>query len=325
MRNLLIVICLLSLASCAPIAGIQEKEDHLAYLPRIDQQNLLSLYQPLFLIEKPDIPYNRIGTPHAEFDEDGKESISVDPTTASIYAETRRFKTERNLYTNLIYRVHFSETPWGLIPFQIAVGKNVGLFIIVTLNSANLPVLYTTVHTCGCYLAFIPTSYLPHDAYPTNWPEGKQIVYSKILPAQLNMNGYIPGQRLPVIFLENASHRVKGVWLADLPILREYPTDTPNLLPMATLEELSLKGTEGTTSFYESSGARTGYVKGSHKPLERLLMSWWALDWRIGEDKKLGENTTDPPIFFTSLKPWARDLSDMRDFPTFLSYWGWNL
>lgn len=34
-------------------------------------------------------------------------------------------------------------------------------------------------------------------------------------------------------------------------------------------------------------------------------------------------NAVNP--FYTSLKPWARTASDMRDFPGFLAYYGWKL
>lgn len=54
-------------------------------------------------------------------------------------------------------------------------------------------------------------------------------------------------------------------------------------------------------------------------------MSWWALDWRVGEDKKFGRHTSDGPVFYTSLRPWDRKRSDMRDFAGFLAYWGWRL
>ena len=53
-------------------------------------------------------------------------------------------------------------------------------------------------------------------------------------------------------------------------------------------------------------------------------MSWWALDWRIGEDKKLGKNEDDGIRFYTSLKPWSRRASDLRNFKTFLRYWEWK-
>jgi hypothetical protein len=94
--------------------------------------------------------------------------------------------------------------------------------------------------------------------------------------------------------------------------------------PMDELENISA-GDGNVVSFYETSGARAGYVRNSGKIWERLLISWWALDWRVGEDKRFAPGESDGPVFYTSLKPWARQESDLLDFPGFLRYWGWKL
>ena len=98
--------------------------------------------------------------------------------------------------------------------------------------------------------------------------------------------------------------------------------DTP-LRPMEDLQSIPLG--DSTISFFEKDGSRTGYVKGSYKPFERLLMSWWSFDLRVGEDKAYWPKEKTGAIFYTSLKYWAREDSDMRNFPRFLKYWGWNL
>jgi len=324
-RNFIWIILLQLVVSCAPLSQVQDKSEQLAYFPRSKDQTLQTLHLPTFIIEKRNKPYNRIGTPKAALTENGEEEIYTDPQEATIYVEERKFKTADDTYTNLIYRSHFSETPYGLFPFQIGAGKNVGLFVIVTLNSSNKPVLYTSVHTCGCYLAFIPTTYLSREAYPPDWPEKEQVVYSETLPALLDPMDKTMNNPTLMILLRDASHRVKNVWLSDKSSLNHFATNPVELHPITSLEHLLLKGSNQTTSFYETSGNRIGYVKGSYKPLERLLMSWWTLNWKIGEDKKLSVDKTAPPIFFTSLKPWARNASDLREFPSFLHYWGWNL
>lgn len=324
-KYLFIVVLLQFLVSCAPVAPVLDKSDLLAYIPDEKEQTTFTQHHPVFIIEKPRMAYNRIGTPGAELTGNGKEKIYVDPQVATIYTEKRLFRSNSNTYTNLIYRIHFRETPYGLFPFQLGAGKNVGLIIIVTLNGSNQPVLYTSVHTCGCYLAFIPTTHLPRSAYPVDWPEHQQIVYSEILPSRLDPKQANMKESAVMILLRDASHRVKDIWIADGSTLGTVMTAQIEQQPLAMLEKLPIGSGSHTTSFYETAGAREGYVKGSHKPLERLLMSWWAFDWRIGEDKKLGRDKRDPPLFFTSLKPWAREASDLRDFPTFLQYWGWNL
>lgn len=54
-------------------------------------------------------------------------------------------------------------------------------------------------------------------------------------------------------------------------------------------------------------------------------MSWWTFDLYIGNDKRLGDPAETGTVFYTSLKPWARDKSNMWFFADFLDYWGWQL
>ena len=324
LKRLFFIIPLLSslfLSSCASLPKHPPVRELKTYKTS-DDKSLLSRYSPLFIIEKYEDEFNLIGTAVAQMTKDTKEEIFVDHGRPTIYTERRNFQTSKGSYTNLIYRIHFEKVPFGLIPFHIGQGKNVGLFVIVTLNSKNEPLLYTTVHTCGCYIAFIPTSYMPYDALPKGWEKERQSVFGESLPGLLNYNGLSLNDAKLMILIRGASHRVKDIWLAHNDSLKKYNTVIADTQAMISLERLPLK--DGTSSFYETSGSRKGYVKGSQKTWERLLMSWWAFDWRVGEDKKLGETKHDGPLFYTSLKPWAREKSDLRDFANFLTYWGWN-
>jgi len=284
---------------------------------------LLNRYSPVFIVESPDDSFNLIGTPSARITIDGEEEIFVDHTAPTIYSETRNFQTAKDSYTNLHYQIHFSRVPFSLIPFHIGQGKNVGLITIVTLNSSNKPVLYTTVHTCGCYIAFVPTSYMPHDAFPNSWIKKQQSVFGETLPGFLDYSTFILSDTKLAMLIREGSHRIKDLWLTPSSSLIQYDTAITDMQPITSLTQLPLE--DKRTSFYETHGPRKGYVKGSHKPWERLLMSWWAFDWRIGEDKKLGRDKGDGVLFYTSLKPWSREASDLRDFANFLSYWGWRL
>jgi len=289
-----------------------------------NDKTLLERLAPVFVIESPNHDYNLIGTPGAAITDLSKETVFVDPGKATVYTREKKFKTSKGSYTNLVYRVHFSEIPSGFDPFHIGQGKNVGLIVIITLNTDNEPLLYTTVHTCGCYLAFIPTSFMPENRFPDHWTKEPQSVYSEELPGFLDYTA-LPGfAARALIFLRDGSHRVKKMELNTADSLKKFDRVDAATRPLAALEALSM--TDGrTTSFYETSGYRKDYVKESHKPWERILMSWWAFDWRIGEDKKFGIDKSDGIMFYTSLKPWGKKKSDMRDFSAFLRYWGWNL
>ena len=96
-----------------------------------------------------------------------------------------------------------------------------------------------------------------------------------------------------------------------------------NTVPMGHLEKLSTNS--GNTSFYHSDGVLKGHVKGSVKPLETLFMSLISLDFFVGTDKIYADAAETGNPFYTSLKPWRRNDSDMWNFATFLNYWGWRL
>jgi len=79
------------------------------------------------------------------------------------------------------------------------------------------------------------------------------------------------------------------------------------------------------TSFYYSEGTMKGFVKGSVKIWESLFLSLVSLDLYIGSDKIYGNPDITENKFYTSLKPWNRDASEMWDFKRFLEFWGWRL
>lgn len=327
--RLFTILLALSLAGCAP-APPRPSMTGFKPISLEKGRDLLSIHAPVFLIKDPDKEHNLIGTVRAEISDSLEEKIFVDTSKPAIYTEIRTFTTERGTYKNLIYRIHFQEIPSSISPFYLGAGKNVGLIVIITLNSLDQPLLLTTVHTCGCYLAFIPFSFLDPEQFPGNWNIQEQKVYGENLPGLLpypkttgktivNPNGL-----KPLIFLAADTHRVQDVRVAPLESLAPQTIILADRKTLGSLEHLPTeKG--GTTSFYETSGSRQGYVKSSQKIRERLFISWWALDWRVGEDKKLGQNKNDGTTFYTSLKPWAREESDLRDFKSFLRYWQWGL
>ena len=296
-----------------------------AYIPARGS-SLLARFAPVFLIENDHIPHNRIGTPIARKDHEGTVHISIDPDQPTFYSQQVPFQTPNGQYTNLIYRIHFQETPSTLSPFYLTSGKNVGLLVIVTLNTQEQPVLITSVHTCGCYLAFTPTSFLPQEFLPAGWEKAIQQIYGESLPGILKLttnqphNGWTPRT---IVTIRADTHRVMGITQEDeVDLIGRHKAITTPLLPMQALQAIAIDGT--TTSFFETDGARKGYVKESFKPRERLFMSWWTMDWQIGEDKAYSPGDTGT-TFYTSTKFWARNQSDMRIFPQFLRYWGWNL
>jgi len=317
------LVLLLFLTSCATLPEHSKDKNQLAYIADYDE-TITRRHLPVFIIANSNENHNLIGTPSVKITGETKEEIYINAERPSIYSEIRKFSTQNDSYTNLIYRIHFASVPFSLFPFHLGWGSNVGVFVVVTLNSDGMPILYTIVQTCGCYLAFIPTSYMPPDAFPDDWNKERQTVYGESLPGLLDLKDVPFNQAITLIFIKNGLHRVEDITVSNVDVLMDYKTEKALIQPLGSLQRLSFVG-GGSTSFYENSEDRKGYVKGSSKPWERLLMSWWALDWKVGQDKNLGKDKEDSPLFYTSLKPWARDESDMRFFSTFLKYWGWKL
>jgi len=290
----------------------------------VDREILLQRLAPVFVVQGATRSYNCIGTARAELDAQGNERIFIDPSSATVYAMQRTFVTEHGTYRNLIYRTHFPWVPFSLLPFYLNAGDNGGLLIIVTVDANDTPLLVTTVHTCGCFVAFFPTSLLPASEYPSGWNTAGQTVYGVALPGLLPLEQGTQDDMVPVVTVSAGVHCVVDLALRPRPeIVAGSEDGAVRLAPMEELDNLPLA--DGFTSFFYDEGGAKGYVKGSSRPLERLLMSWWAFDWRIGEDKRYDPAGVAGPRFFTSLKFWQRDASNMNDFARFLRYWGWGL
>ncbi len=290
-----------------------------------DQATDFSRFAPIFIAEQTTHAFNRIGKPRARLSDSDDEQIDIDVTQPFVYVDRQNFTTALGSYTNLIYRIHFEKTPFSLLPFHITAGNNNGLLTVVTLDARNRPLLITTVHTCGCFLAIVPTSFLPTTAYPESWATDSQWIYGITLPGRLQFSEPLAEATRITIHLKNETHRVVDIKLQSMDeIAHQFPIKRLNIAPVTDLMTLPLSENRNT-SFFETQGSRKGYVKGSHKPLERLLVSWWALDWRVGEDKAFGNKSETGTVFYTSLKPWNRHASDMWPFAEFLFFWGWRL
>lgn len=321
-----LLLSLGALFGCAHHWPLPVEERLVLYAPQAatDTDHALVRHAPLFVAHGSAKAHNRIGTPAATYDGYGREKIYVDPDRPTIFTQKRSFTTERGTYTNLIYRIHFAAIPFNLLPFNLTAGRNVGLMVVVTLDGSGQPVLYTSVHTCGCYKSFTPTNHLSETRYPRDWPQGIVKVYGEKLPARLDLDG-MAAPRL-MVSLRPDVHRVMDLRVIDggqLTAGSGYDHLPTPLVPVAALEKIPLDG--HTTSFYHEDGVLKGHVKGSVKFWETLLMSWASLDFFVGTDKAYADPAETDNPFYTSLKPWNRDASNMWHFGEFLTFWGWDL
>lgn len=286
-------------------------------------EDLVHRFAPVFLIEHDEISRNKIGTPSVRLDDRGREEVFIDSSHPTIYTQMETFDTGKGHYTNLIYRIHFEENPFTLVPLNVGAGKNVGAIAVVTLNQEEQPVWLTTVQSCGCYHAIIPTDFLPESAYPDGWDPAGIEVYGEHLPALLPLKDAAGDARL-VVSIRGDSHRCMGAAVRPLEAVKAgYPLANADAAPVETLKALPLPD-GGETSFYHTKGHRKGLVKGAYKPLETMLFGIWAWDHNVGQDREYGAKESVGRRFYTTLFFARKKDADMWHFARYLEHNGWK-
>ncbi len=308
------------LSGCASRQLVSGSE--LQVVVRSDSSDPITTFAPVFVLPGAERPYNRIGKVVAQV-RDGEEHINIDPDHPVLYTGSFRFRTARGSYLNQVYRVHFQKTPWSLVPFHLGAGSNVGLLVVVTLSEDRVPLLVTTVNTCGCYIAVIPTGSLPPEDYPRGWKSSRQSVYGEILPGLLPIYS---ADDVLLVTVRPEVHRVMDVRIVPRRRLMKKETVQAQMLTLQSLKVLPLADDKTkTTSLYYDAWPLRGHVKGAIKPMESLLLGFVSLDFYVGMDKEYGDTAVSGNPFYTSLLPWNRHTSDMNDFAGFLKFMGWRL
>jgi hypothetical protein len=321
---ILLLILLFFVFGCAHHKKPPQESFLTIYTAQDDSDSLLKRYAPLFLAYDFQKSYNRIGKPEAIRNENGKVKVFVNSEKPVIYTLERTFSTNRGSYTNLIYRVHFPKVPFSLIPFNLTMGNNVGLMVVITLDHLHNPLLVSTVHTCGCYLAIVPTTCLPKSALPASRKEAPLRVYGEVLPGILDFRDKENSRLL--VHLRPQVHRVMNLEIVDdqeIAVSPYFRIISGPFAPVENLEELSVNG--DSVGFFYDAGLLKGHVRGSIKPWETLFLSLASLDLFVGADKAYDDPLKTGNPFYTSLKPWNRSKSNMWHFADFLKFWGWGL
>jgi hypothetical protein len=285
----------------------------------------LACHAPVFVAPEAERTHNRIGTPRARLDDGlfGRDvEIGVDPDRATLYAETREERAGGRDLLQLVYRVHFERIPFTFSRHFYEAHENPGLLVLVSLDrETRVPLFVTTVHTCGCYRAVLPTRALPDAALPEDWPDDRLRVYGQRLPARLP--AWSPTRERLVIHLVPDRHRVAEVEL------RADPVDgRPHPLLLEDLSALRrLRAEDGSEhSFYYTSGALKGHVRGAWNPLEGLtIFGLVSLDPTVGMDKEFGDARETGTPFYTMLRPWKHGVSRLDRFESLLRELGFRI
>ena len=179
---------------------------------------------------------------------DGK--IFIDASSLKIYTFASHTQIEGQTLLQLNYMIWFSERP-KKGAFDMLGGALDGLIWRVTLAQTGEPLLYDTIHPCGCYHLFFPTEQLHAK------PPHPSLQEHAFVPQAAPRLG--PGER-PTLWIESATHYLVRV-TNDLPA-------TTSRYALADYDQLrSLEKPDGTRrSLFQPDGLVAGTERG-----ERLL------------------------------------------------------
>ncbi len=118
----------------------------------IELQQLLLNFAPIWVVETED-DNDRIGTPR--FDSNGNPPY-IDTSRPVVYTYKSFTHWQDNNLLQLNYVIWFPARPLES-RFDILGGHLDGLNFRVTLSPSGQPLLYDTIHNCGCYHTLFPT------------------------------------------------------------------------------------------------------------------------------------------------------------------------
>lgn len=209
-----------------------------------DLDALFAAFAPVLAVEHKS-PADRIGRVVWQ---EGKSVVDTDVPVAYRLVSHARVGGRTLLQLNYVF--WFPARPksgW----FDILGGHMDGLIWRVTLGSDGLPILYDSIHPCGCYHQFYPARPMTRTDKWSVWNEGAAEPGRGPLPGA--------GQRV-VIHLEARTHYISGLSLTG-----DAPAAAYSLLPYDNLRHLPLPD-GGTRSLF----APNGLVRGTARA-ERFL------------------------------------------------------
>ena len=156
---------------------------------------LLELHAPTFVVDTQGT-YDRIGRP--VFGTDGLATTTPAPVVFARAAHTR-FAGKPRL--QLVYTIWFPERPpaW---PGDILAGRFDGVMWRVTLDDDGAPLVFDSIHPCGCYHLFVPTARVV--AKPPQATLDEQALVPAMLPA-------LAAGAAVTVFVESGTHYVRAV------------------------------------------------------------------------------------------------------------------
>ncbi|HEV8096726.1 MAG TPA: hypothetical protein VGP71_13420 [Burkholderiales bacterium] len=165
-----------------------------------DLAELLAAFAPSFEVEVAG-DYDRFGQLRWLR---GREIPSVDAAEQVVYAQITRTLYRGRVLLQLVYTIWFPERPPSE-PGDILAGLLDGLTWRVTLAPDGEPLVYDTIHACGCYHMFFPTPRARALPAPNGFDEWA------FSPQQLPR---VEAGERPVLHVANGTHYIERVSIA---------------------------------------------------------------------------------------------------------------
>ncbi len=163
-----------------------------------DRKALFQAYAPIWEVQTPG-DADRIGSPRWN----GAGRIEVDterPKTYTLLSFTRFGTT---ILTQLNYIIWFPSRPSDGV-FDLYAGWLDGINYRVTLDEDGNPILYETMHNCGCY----------YTAYPTRRLQVRETIDYRELPLILEAPEMQPASERMVVGMAHRTHDVRTLYPA---------------------------------------------------------------------------------------------------------------
>jgi hypothetical protein len=132
-----------------------EMSDNALQLPGPSREALSNLFErhaPLFEVDEAG-DFDRIGAPVWS----ANEHLSIDTTKPTVYRRVSHTRLQGRTLLQLNYGIWFPARP-KTGAFDLLGGKFDGVLWRVTLDEGGRPLLFDSIHQCGCYHQFFPTS-----------------------------------------------------------------------------------------------------------------------------------------------------------------------
>lgn len=228
----------------------------------LDGEALLARYAPVIAVEhKEGVSYDPKADRFGEVQMDGADVAHAQPRIdvehPTVYTYVQRTTIEGVPLRQLVYTFWFPERPRLNGTFDPEVGTTQGAIIRVTLDSANRPVVYENVSSCGCYYKVFPAAGLERlAARQFGQPlKRKHFVLENDVPRKIDVN-------MPNLVEHAAEGRVIASYTAgahDVASIARFSPgsigggrQTYRMLPYEALENLPFNG--ATISMFDEDG-----------------------------------------------------------------------